>query len=133
LYRIKTEASFDSAHFLRGHGGKCKNIHGHGFKVAAVLESDVLKGGMVVDFAVLKRDLTAVASELDHALIYEEGSLKPTTAAALLDEGFRLVPLPFAPTAENLAEYFYNRLREKGYDAVSVTVFETEKNCAEYL
>ncbi|MEF2600873.1 MAG: 6-carboxytetrahydropterin synthase, partial [Fusobacterium mortiferum] len=29
MYTLISEASFDSAHFLSGYNGKCKNIHGH--------------------------------------------------------------------------------------------------------
>ena len=28
MYILKTEASFDSAHFLSGYDGKCSNLHG---------------------------------------------------------------------------------------------------------
>ena len=33
MYRLETNASFDSAHFLKGYQGKCSNIHGHRWKV----------------------------------------------------------------------------------------------------
>jgi len=29
MYGLKTEASFDSAHFLTDYYGKCENLHGH--------------------------------------------------------------------------------------------------------
>lgn len=33
MYYLKTEQSFDSAHFLAGYNGKCRNIHGHEWRV----------------------------------------------------------------------------------------------------
>ena len=33
MYILKTEASFDSAHFLAGYDGKCSNLHGHRWKI----------------------------------------------------------------------------------------------------
>ena len=33
MYQLKTEADFDSAHFLSGYTGKCSNIHGHRWHV----------------------------------------------------------------------------------------------------
>ncbi|MCL2053280.1 MAG: 6-carboxytetrahydropterin synthase [Oscillospiraceae bacterium] len=132
MYAIKTEASFDSAHFLHGYDGKCKNIHGHSFKVSAVAESPLLLGGMVADFSVFKSDLKKITENLDHALIYEDGTLKPETVSALNGEGFKLTPLPFRPTAENLAEYFYSQLKNAGYNVKKVSLYETEKNCAEF-
>ena len=35
MYQLKTEADFDSAHFLSGYTGKCSNIHGHRWHVEA--------------------------------------------------------------------------------------------------
>ena len=33
MYYLKTEAAFDSAHFLKDYQGKCKNLHGHRWRV----------------------------------------------------------------------------------------------------
>ena len=33
MYYLKTESSFDSAHFLKGYNGKCRNLHGHRWRV----------------------------------------------------------------------------------------------------
>ena len=65
-------------------------------------------------------------------LIYERGSLRETTLAALNEEDFRLIEVDFRPTAENFAEYFFKLLRNKGLSMKSVTVYETPENCAVY-
>ena len=137
MYTLQTSASFDSAHFLKGYEGKCSNIHGHRWTVEVTVASEDIKKegqirGMVVDFKNLKEDLNQLADELDHSLVIEEGSLKEKTREALLDEEFRIVELPFRPTAENLAEYFYDEMEEKGYQIVLVKVYETPNNCAGY-
>ncbi|MGN0437462.1 MAG: 6-carboxytetrahydropterin synthase QueD [Lachnospiraceae bacterium] len=137
MYTLQTSASFDSAHFLKGYEGKCSNIHGHRWTVEVTVASeDVEKEGqirgMIVDFKTLKSDLKDLADELDHSLIIEENSLKDKTKEALLEEEFRLIELPFRPTAENLAKYFYDEMEDKGYQVVLVKVFETPNNCAGY-
>ena len=33
MYQLTTHASFDSAHFLSGYEGKCRNLHGHRWKL----------------------------------------------------------------------------------------------------
>lgn len=137
MYSIEANAAFDSAHFLYGYDGKCRNIHGHRWQVfAEVFAKKLISDGqcraMVADFGDLKRDLRAAADFLDHSLIYEKGSLKDATITALKDEGFRLIEVPFRPTAENFAEYFYNLLSEKGYNVLKVKVYETPDNCACY-
>ena len=113
MYYLKTSAAFDSAHFLAGYEGKCANIHGHRWIIEATFNGDELrssgtKRGMLIDFSDIKYEIRRLAQSFDHALIYESGSLKPTTLAALQEEDFLLIEVPFRPTAENFAEYFYN-------------------------
>ena len=115
MYTLKTEHSFDAAHFLYGYEGKCSNIHGHRWRVVAEVSSDELETtgqnrGMYVDFGDLKKDLKEIVDYLDHCLIIENGSLKETTLKALQDENFRIIQFAFRPTAENMAKYFYDTL-----------------------
>lgn len=137
MYFLKTEQSFDSAHFLKGYHGKCSHIHGHRWRVVAEAAQKELSGegqerGMILDFGEWKDVLKKICDELDHSLIYEKGSLKPATVAALRDEDFRLIEVDFRPTAENFSRYFYERIREMGYPVKRVEVYETPKNCAAY-
>ena len=137
MYRLKTSAAFDSAHFLAGYNGKCANIHGHRWTLEVVVESSELinsgeKRGMIIDFGDLKKAVRELADSFDHALIYEEGSLRPATVAALNEENFRLIEVPFRPTAENFARFFCERLTGQGLPVSSVTVYETPENCAVY-
>ena len=37
MYILKTECSFDSAHFLSGYQGKCSNLHGHKMNLRELL------------------------------------------------------------------------------------------------
>ena len=137
MYTLKTEQSFDSAHFLADYVGKCRNIHGHRWRVIIEIQGDALltsgeKRGMLVDFGDLKNDLKKLADELDHSLIIESGSLKDATMEALRDEEFRIVEFPFRPTAENFAKYFYDRMIDFGYRVREAVVYETPNNCASY-
>lgn len=137
MYTLKTEAAFDSAHFLHGYNGKCSNLHGHRWKIEIEIKSEKLVTdgqcrGMIVDFGDLKTDLKALADSFDHAFIYEKNSLKPATVEALKAEKFNLIEVDFRPTAENFAEYFYRRMKDKGYDVKQLTVYETPNNCASY-
>lgn len=137
MYSIKTSESFDAAHFLSGYQGKCSNLHGHRWKVEVTICCEQLceneqHRGMCTDFSILKNDLKSLTDVFDHRFMYEKGTLKPATIAALGDEGFEMVPLDFRPTAENLAEYFYNEMKKKGYMVKNVDVYETPNNCASY-
>ena len=137
MYKLKTESSFDAAHFLTDYHGKCENLHGHRWRVVAYLSQEELcKEGthkdMVIDFGEFKQALRALTEELDHSFIVEEGSLMPETLSCLEKEGFVLTIKPFRTTAENLARYFYDRLEEAGLPVSEIEVYETPNNCAIY-
>ena len=138
MYGLKTESSFDGAHFLTDYYGKCENLHGHRWRVVAYLQQDDLQQdgtmrGMVMDFGVFKRALRELTESLDHTFLVEEGSLMEKTVACLEEEGFSLSMLPFRTTAENLAKWFCDQLVEKGLPCCRVDVYETPLNCATYV
>ena len=137
MYYLQSEASFDAAHFLSGYEGKCKNIHGHRWRVVATVQgTHLIEDGpqrdMLMDFGDLKSDLKALCDKYDHSLILETGSLKESTLNALREEDFHLEFLPFRTTAENFAKHFYELLSFKGYSVRDVAVYETPTNCAVY-
>ena len=138
MYELKTEACFDSAHFLTDYYGKCENLHGHRWRMVVYIQTDELQEtgtmkDMVLDFGVFKRVVRSLADELDHTFLVEEGSLKPQNVAALEDEGFSLTVLPFRTTAENLARYACNRLCDQGLPVSRIDLYETPLNCATYM
>lgn len=138
MYTLKTDADFDSAHFLAGYEGKCANIHGHHWIVELETGSEYLAEsgnyrGMIVDFSKLKADLKTIADALDHCLIYEKDTLKEKTLEVFREENFKVVEVGFRPTAENFAKYFYDEMKGKGYQVIKATVYETPKNCAAYM
>lgn len=137
MYYLKTEQSFDAAHFLKDYQGKCRNIHGHRWRVVVQIQDENLSTetqtrGMVVDFSALKQSLKEICDGLDHSLIYEAGSLRAETVGALRAENFRLVEVEFRPTAENFSRYIYQLMQQKGYPVHRVEVYETPNNCAAY-
>ena len=137
MYTLKTSAAFDSAHFLSGYQGKCANLHGHRWVVEVEVSADALqtqgeKRGMVIDFGDLKHAVQDLADFYDHATIFETGTLRETTIAAFHEEGFRLIGVPYRPTAENFAKAFYEELAAKELPVRRVTVYETPDNCASY-
>ena len=137
MYKLKTESSFDAAHFLTDYHGKCENLHGHRWRVVAyIAQAELCKEGthkdMVLDFGEFKKEVRALTEEFDHSFIVEEGSLQAQTLSCLENEGFTLTILPFRTTAENLAHYFYDRLAEKCLPVSEIEVYETPNNCAIY-
>ena len=137
MYQLTTHASFDSAHFLSGYEGKCRNLHGHRWKLEVTVSSEELvrEGqirGMIVDFGELKKDVKNLADEFDHCLIIEKGTLKEKTMEVLTEEEFKIIQVDFRPTAENFARYFCERMQKAGYKVSLVKVYETPNNMAGY-
>jgi 6-pyruvoyltetrahydropterin/6-carboxytetrahydropterin synthase len=137
MYRLTTEKSFDAAHFLKDYNGKCKNLHGHRWRVLVSARQENLIGegqmrGMVIDFDNLKKILKTETDYFDHTFIYEKGSLRKSTLVVLTEEEFTLREVPFRPTAEEFAKYFFDKFKGYGFEIDSVTVYETPKNCATY-
>lgn len=137
MYKLKVEHSFDSAHFLYGYQGKCRNIHGHRWKVEVEIKDEKLieEGqlrGMIVDFGYIKKDVKKLLDYYDHTLIVEKNTLKSKTLECLLDEGFKIIETDFRPTAENFSYFFYKEIEKKGYKLSKVTVYETPNNSASY-
>ncbi|MCR4601615.1 MAG: 6-carboxytetrahydropterin synthase QueD [Clostridia bacterium] len=138
MFILRAENAFDSAHFLSDYEGKCRNIHGHRWKVQVEVQGRNLveegqNRGMVLDFGELKNDLKEECDALDHSLIFERGTLKEKTIEALSEENFRMKVVDFRPTAENFSKYFYERMKQRGYDVRMSTVYETPSNRASYI
>ena len=107
MFGLKTEACFDSAHFLADYHGKCENLHGHRWRVVVYIKQNQLgaegtERDMVLDFGEFKRVVREEVAAFDHMFLVEEGTLKQITIDALRNEGFKLKILPYRTTAENL-------------------------------
>lgn len=128
MYILQSEFHFDAAHKLVGHKGKCAHLHGHRWKVIVQIKSEHLKKegsdrDMVLDFADLRRDLKEIEDIFDHKVI-EEGDVFQVKDS--------IVIVPFRPTAERLAQFIYEQLKNKGYQVYQVKVYETPKNAVIY-
>jgi 6-pyruvoyltetrahydropterin/6-carboxytetrahydropterin synthase len=126
---------FDAAHVLTNHEGRCKNLHGHTYRVdVSVSCGDGMPGDMVMDFKELKRIANeTICDRFDHAFMYNTASPGETEIAAVVERnGMRTVPIPFRSTAENLAKLFFAELEKKIAGLSSVRVWETQDSSAEY-
>ncbi len=122
MFRLTVIDSFASAHQLREYRGQCENLHGHNWKVEAVVEGkDLDDKGLLLDFKDLKGALKGILKELDHTLLNQHPFFQERN-----------------PTSENLAFYIFRRLEEAlrvypGVRVKSITVWESEKAGATYL
>jgi len=112
--RICKEFVFEAAHQLHSHSGKCRNLHGHTYRVQVFLQGEVgVPGGMVRDF-----------SEIQWAF---DSAIKP-----YCDHQFLNSTLPVScTTAELIAGWILKTLRSPLPQIVKVRVYETLTSYAE--
>ncbi len=82
--------TFDAAHRIVGHPGRCANLHGHTYRLEITVRGNINESGMVVDFQTLKT-------------VVMERFIGP-----YLDHHDLNISLPVNPTAENLVVWFFD-------------------------
>ena len=80
--RIGRSYSFESAHFLpkvpQGH--RCRNLHGHTYRVDVVIKGTIDLRGFVKDFAEMDEQIQPILNQIDHRLLNEVQGLENPTA-----------------------------------------------------
>lgn len=124
IARIGKTYSFDAAHQLPNHNGKCVNPHGHTYTVRVEVEGEIVQiagisdEGMVCDYGTLDR-------------VWRE-ELEPLLDHRDLNQSIGDDCWP--TTAENIAWWCYRKLNAElsviGVDVVAVEVSETPKTFA---
>ena len=139
--RITKEFSFDAAHILPHYDGKCRNIHGHTYKLQVTVlgtpctDENSPKCGMVLDFSLFKTAIKEpIIDAFDHALIVPQNSHLENLKNIQQDGKF--IELPFQPTCENMILYFVRIIQKyipKDVELFSVRLYETPTSFAEWF
>ncbi|HDL4683623.1 TPA: 6-carboxytetrahydropterin synthase QueD [Mannheimia haemolytica] len=138
MFKIAKEFSFDMAHMLDGHDGKCQNLHGHTYKlqveVAGELFQEEAKRGMVMDYSDLKAVVKQhILEPMDHAFIYDLQSERESQVAQLLiDLNSKVYGIPTRTTAEEMAKYMFEKLEKVGLPVSLIRLWETPTSYCEY-
>lgn len=135
MFVITKEIEFDAGHRVPLHASKCKNPHGHRYRVVAHIVGDLItegpESGMVRDFSIVKQLLTEhVHDKYDHGFIVHEEDER--LIHLLLDEGYKTIIVPFYPTAECLARQIFDDLLLELPNLFRIDVYETPTSCAIY-
>ncbi len=93
------EKTFCAAHFIPGHQGPCKDMHGHNYRVQLFVQGTALTDiGMLVDYGDLKAALMDVLQPFDHQVLNDHVPFSPT-AELLSRHVFQVLSTRFAPRA----------------------------------
>ncbi len=103
--RVTCTFGFEAAHHLAWHPGKCRNLHGHSYRLDVSVEGPLDTNGVVLDFDTLQDIVrTQVIDQWDHRDLNE-----------VLEN----------PTAELLAHLAWELLTGAGLDLAALRLWET--------
>ena len=115
MYRIGKTFTFAAAHSLPElhDGHKCRQLHGHTYRVEVVLLSEMLNSvGFVKDFGEMTELKVYIDQRLDHCVLNK----------AMKEH----------PTAENIARHIFDWCQARWRNVDRVRVWESDTSWAEY-
>lgn len=141
---ITKTIEIDMGHRVPNHKSKCKNLHGHRYKIEVGVDDKIINlpghssEGMVIDYGDLKEIMMKkISDEFDHGFaIYEDDPLAEDFLNYKKNNGMKIIFVEFIPTAENLAKHWFELLvldlEEKNIKLKYVKVWETPNSTALY-
>lgn len=103
--RVTCTFTFEAAHRLAWHPGRCRNLHGHSYRLDVSVEGPLDTNGVVLDFDTLQAVVRAQVIDVwDHRDLNE-----------VLEN----------PTAEMLAQRAWQLLTDAGLDLAALRLWET--------
>ena len=141
--RITKEFSFETGHALYGYDGKCKNVHGHSYKLSVtvigvpITDRDHVKFGMVIDFSDLKKIVKEdIVDHFDHATVFNQTTPHLELANELKNRGHHVILVNYQPTSENMVIDFAQKIKKRLPDNIalhSLKLQETETSYAQWF
>ena len=143
MIRITKIFTFETAHVLYNYDGKCKNMHGHSYKLFVTVKGnpindlDNVKNGMVVDFGDIKKIVKEeVVDVWDHAVLVNGASPNKNLGQKLEYEGHKVIFCDYQPTCENMLYDIAAKIKNKLPNTIELAylkLHETENSYGEWL
>ncbi|MCH3883954.1 6-pyruvoyl trahydropterin synthase family protein [Tenacibaculum aquimarinum] len=141
--RITKQFNFETGHALYGYDGKCKNVHGHSYKLSVtvigspITDSSNVKFGMVIDFSDLKKVVKEeIVDVFDHATVFNKNTPHVELAKELQDRGHHVILVDYQPTSEMMVIDFAEKIKcrlPENINLHSLRLQETETSFAEWF
>ena len=140
--RITKQFSFETGHALYGYDVKCKNVHGHSYRLDVtvvghpITDSSNVKFGMVIDFTDLKKIIKEeIVTVFDHATVFNKNTPHVELAKELSDRGHNVLLVDYQPTSEMMVIDFAQKIKKrlpKTIQLHSLKLQETATSFAEW-
>ena len=141
--RITKQFSFETGHALYGYDGKCRNVHGHSYKLSVtvigrpITDNSNVKYGMVIDFGDLKKIVKSeIVDVFDHVTVFNKNTPHVDLAKELENRGHNVILVDYQPTSENMVIDFAEKIQNllPGHiQLFSLKLQETETSFAEWF
>lgn len=140
--RITKQFSFETGHALYGYDGKCRNVHGHSYKLSVtvigepIADNSHVKYGMVIDFGDLKKIVKEeIVDVFDHATVFNKNTPHIELARELAERDHNVLLVDYQPTSEMMVIDFAERIKLRLPETIelhSLKLQETESSYAEW-
>ena len=131
--KIAKEFRWEMGHRLPDHFGKCKNIHGHSYKMLVEFSGELDKNGMIIDYYNVEKIINPVIEKLDHAFMVNKND--KVVLEFLEKMNSKRVVVDFESTAENICNYLLTEISKtsllENVKQIKVRVQETTEDYAE--
>ncbi|NNK27784.1 MAG: 6-carboxytetrahydropterin synthase [Flavobacteriaceae bacterium] len=141
--RITKQFSFETGHALYGYDGKCKNVHGHSYRLDVTVigrpisDNNHVKFGMVIDFSDLKKIVKEeIVDVFDHATIFNKNTPHVELAKELEARGHNVILADYQPTSEMMVIDFAQKINDRLPNNIklhSLKLQETATSFAEWF
>lgn len=140
--RITKQFNFETGHALFGYDGKCRNVHGHSYKLSVtvigrpITDTSHVKLGMVIDFGDLKKIVKEeIVDKFDHATVFNKNTPHVELAKELTERGHNVILADYQPTSENMVIDFAKKIKARlpeNINLFSLKLQETDTSFAEW-
>ena len=141
--RITKQFKFETGHALYGYDGKCKNVHGHSYKLSVTVsgkpiqDANNVKFGMVIDFSDLKKIVNEeIVDVFDHATVFNKNTPHVELAKELMDRGHDVLLVDYQPTSEMMVIDFAEKIKKRLPEKIklhAIKLQETDSSFAEWF
>ncbi|MFD2915254.1 6-pyruvoyl trahydropterin synthase family protein [Psychroserpens luteus] len=137
--RITKLFSFETGHALYGYDGKCKNVHGHSYRLNVtvigkpITDNTNVKFGMVIDFTDLKKIVKEeIVDVFDHATVFNKNTPHVELAKELQMRDHNVLLVDYQPTSEMMVIDFASKIKKRLPNNIKLHSLKLQETATSY-
>ena len=137
--RITKQFSFVTVFAWFCYDGKCRNVHGHSYKLSVTVigkpisDSSHVKFGMVIDFSDLKRIVKEeIVDVFDHATVFNKNTPHVELAEELSSRGHNVLLVSYQPTSEMMVIDFAEKIKNRLPNNIELHSLKLQETATSY-